>query len=154
MAIELSTAGIKLQYAVESTAGTRPTSGYTEITGIKSIPDLNPEPSSLQTTDLSATEYHTFIPGLKDIGGAIEITANMHDTFQTAWETLVSAAEAAAADEKATWFEVVIPSVTKTFFFSGVPSDLGLSALGVDEVLEIGAFITPTSIHGWDTAST
>ena len=36
MAINLSTAGIKLKYAVEATAGTRPTSGYKAISGAKS----------------------------------------------------------------------------------------------------------------------
>ena len=30
MAGEISTAGIKIKYAVEATAGTRPTSGYAE----------------------------------------------------------------------------------------------------------------------------
>ena len=31
MAIDLSTAGVQLWYAVEETAGTRPTTGYTRI---------------------------------------------------------------------------------------------------------------------------
>ena len=43
--IQLSTAGVKLLYAAEATAGTRPTTGYKEISEIKSIPELNPEPT-------------------------------------------------------------------------------------------------------------
>ena len=57
MAQELSTAGVLLKYAVETTAGTRPTTGYTTVPSIKSIPDLNPEPESLEVTDLSDTEW-------------------------------------------------------------------------------------------------
>ena len=36
--INLSTAGIHLKYAVEETAGTRPTSDYTDLLGVKSTP--------------------------------------------------------------------------------------------------------------------
>ena len=57
MANELSTAGVSVQYCVETTAGTKPTTGFTVIPNIKSIPDLNPEPSSLEVTDLSDTEW-------------------------------------------------------------------------------------------------
>ena len=41
MANELSSAGVKLKYAVEATAGTRPTAGYTALGGLVEIPDIN-----------------------------------------------------------------------------------------------------------------
>ena len=154
MANELSTAGASVQYCVETTAGTKPTTGYTVIPNIKSIPDLNPEPSSLQVTDLSDTEWHRYIPGLKDPGGALAFTANNTDAFQTAWATLVTAAETAKASNKATWFEIVVPGLTKSFQFAGMPSDLGLSGLEVDSVLEVDAYVAPNQIDGWDTKST
>lgn len=53
MALEISTAGVALKYAVETTAGTRPTTGYTTVPNIKETPDFNPEPSTLEVTDLS-----------------------------------------------------------------------------------------------------
>lgn len=49
---EFSNAGIKIKYAVEATAGTRPTTNYTVIPGIKGTPDFNPAPSTLDVTDL------------------------------------------------------------------------------------------------------
>ena len=64
MAINLSTAGVKLAYAVEETAGARPASGYTRIYGAKSTPSLNPSPDTLETTTLDETEYKTYIDGL------------------------------------------------------------------------------------------
>lgn len=156
MALELSTAGVTVSYCVETTAGTMPTTGYTAIPSVKSTPDLNPEPSSLEVTDLSDTEWKRYIPGLKDPGGAIAFTCNNTESFQSAWNTLVTAAETAASatPAKATWFEIAIPGLSKSFFFAGMPSDLGLNAMEVDAVAEIDAYIAPNQIHGWDTAAT
>lgn len=154
MANELSTAGVSVKYIVEATAGTRPTTGYTPIPNIKSTPSLNPEPSSIEVTDLSDEEWKRFIPGLKDPGGALAFMANNTTAFQTAWSTLVSAYESAAADGKATWFEIAIPSLTNSFYFAGIPSELGLEAMEVDSPAEINAYVTPNQVEGWATAST
>lgn len=154
MALELSTAGVLLKYAVETASGTRPTSGYTVIPNIKSIPDLNPEPSSLEVTDLAETEWKRYIPGLKDPGGALAFNANNTNAFQTTWASLVNAAETAAADGKSTWFEIYIPGLTNSFFFAGIPSPLGLSGMEVDSVIEIDAYVAPNKIEGWSAKST
>ena len=154
MANELSTAGVLVKYIVEASAGVRPSSGYTEIPNIKSTPDLNPEPSNLQVTDLSDEEWHRYIPGLKDPGGVLSFLANNTSAFQTAWGTLVSAAEGAALTNKATWFEIYVPGLTNSFYFAGIPSELGLAAMDVDGVAEINAYVTPNQIEGWATSST
>lgn len=152
--IDLSTAGVSIRYAVEATAGTRPITGYTAINGIKSIPDLNPEPNSLETTTLDATQWKTYIPGLKDPGGALALTANNTEVFQTQWATLVEDAAEGKEAGKRCWFAVVIPGLSKSFYFAGEPSELGLSAIEVDSVLEIEPYITPSEIHGWDIKPT
>ena len=153
MAQELSTAGVLLKYAVESTAGTRPTTGYTQVPNIKSIPDFNPEPESLEVTDLSDTEWRRYIPGLRDPGGALAFTANLTTQFKTAWETLITAFETAKASNKATWCEIYVPSFG-SFYFAGYPSPLGMTAMDVNAVLEIEAYVTPNQIEGWSTSST
>lgn len=152
MANELSTAGVTLNYAVETTAGTRPTTGYIKIPGIKGIPDLNPEPNNLEVTDLSDTEWKRYIGGLKDPGGALAFGANLTAAFKTAWETLITAYEG-GAPTKATWFEIKIPGFD-SFYFAGIPAALGMSGMEVDAVLEVDAYISPNQIDGWDTAST
>lgn len=153
MALELSTAGVSLKYCVETTAGTRPTASYTAVPNIKETPDFNPEPSTLEVTDLSDTVWKRYIAGLKDPGGALSFTANLTSAFKTAWETLVSAYTTAAASSKATWFEINVPTVG-SFYFAGVPSALGINGMQVDAVAEVSVYITPNKIHGWDTAST
>ena len=145
MAINLSTAGIKLLYAVETNAGVRPTSGYTRIKGIKSTPSLNPAPDTLETTTLDETEYKAYIDGLKDLGGALEFTFNLTEELITNWTTLMDAYETGKLSNKATWFCIVVPELTKAFFFTGNPSEMGLPETEVNAVLEITNYITPTN---------
>lgn len=152
--IQLSTAGVTLWYATEATAGTRPSTGFIKISEIKSIPELNPEPDNLETTTLEETEWRTYIPGLKDPGGALQFTANLTEVSMGEWETLVEAYETAAADNKATWFVIVVPGLTKSLFFTGQPSPMGMPAMEVSSVLEANLYITPTNAPEWLTKPT
>lgn len=147
--IQLSTAGVKLLYAAETEAGTRPTTGYEKISEIKSIPELNPEPDNLETTTLEETEWKTYVPGLKDIGGALSFTANLTEASMTEWEGVVDAYDTAAAENKATWFCIVIPGLTKALYFTGQPSPMGMPAMEVSAVLETTLYITPTGAPQW-----
>lgn len=146
MAINLSTAGIHLKYAVETTAGTRPTaaSAYTDLTGVKTTPDFNPAPDTLETTTLNETEWKTYIDGLKDPGGALEFNFNMTQELITLWDTLMDAYTAGKATNLATWFLIDIPGLTEGFYFPGNPSSMGLPPAEVSSVLEITNRITPT----------
>lgn len=153
MALELSTAGISVKWAVETSAGVKPSTGYTAIPGVKSIPAFNPEPSNLETTDLSQTEWKTYIPGLKDPGGAIGLTVNHYSTFRTAWETMLTAYATAKSNGLGLWIEIAIPS-EDSFYFGAVPSALGFNGAEVDSVLENVAYLTPNTAPVWDTAST
>ena len=153
MALELSTAGIEVKWAVETTKGTRPVSGYTTIPNVKSIPGYNPEPSSLQVTDLSDEEWHRYIPGLKDPGGAIGFTVNYNATFLTAWQALMTAYETAKESDLSVWIEFSIPN-TNSFYFAAIPSALGFNGAEVDSVLENVAYVTPNGEPVWAAAST
>ena len=57
MALEFNTIGVKLKYCVETSAGSRPTTGYTEIPDIKSTPAIDINPAKLQVTNLT-DQYH------------------------------------------------------------------------------------------------
>lgn len=151
MANELSTCGIEIKYAVETTAGTKPSTGFVKIPNIKNIDGMNAEPSQYEVTDLSDLEYKRYIPALKDMGGNIELTVNLTPAFKTIWETLVSASETAKASGKATWFEFVIPGFDDAFWVAGIPNDLGFPNVGTDSVLEGNVYITPNQVDGWAT---
>ena len=154
MGIALSTAGVTIGYAVEAEAGKRPTTGYTKIPDVKEVPEMNPEPETLETTTLEATEYKTYIEGLKDLGGALSFLANYTTELETVWDALVEAYKTAKADGKATWFEVKHPGLTKSVFFTGQPSAMGLPAMSVGSVLETNLYITPTNAPIWETKTT
>lgn len=144
MSERFSTAGMWLGYAAEATAGTRPTSGYTKIPEVKSMPSFNPAPETIESTTLEETEYKTYVKGLKDLSGALEYNANMTDDLVTAWETLLSAAETAWAAGKKVWFVVVHPHLAKAVYFTGDPSSIGLNEASVGGMAETTLYITPT----------
>lgn len=154
MGLAISTAGVTINYAVEATAGTRPTTKYIEIPDIKGIPELNPSPETLETTTLKETEYKTYIEGLKDLGGALSFTANYTSELKTAWDALISAYKTAEADGKAVWFEIKHPKLADSVFFTGQPSAMGLPSMEVNAVLETNVYITPTNAPEWFTKST
>lgn len=154
MGIALSTAGVKIKYAVEATAGTRPTSGYKVLPDIKEVPEMNPEPETLETTTLSETECKTYVEGLKDLGGALSFSANFTTELEEAWTTLVSAYKTATESDKEVWFEIEHPKLEKSVFFTGQPSAMGLPAMSVNSVLETNLYITPTNAPTWQTKST
>lgn len=151
MAIDLSTAGIRVGYAIETTAGTKP-SAFTNLVNPKSIPDMNPEPNTLDVTSLNDTEWKRYIPGLKDVGGAVGITFGASDAFHTVWKTLCSSAATAKASGKATWFVFYIPGYTESFFMTADPVMYGMPAAEVDSVLDVTVNIVPTGNFGWATA--
>ena len=142
-AINLSTLGVQLHYAVEETAGQRPTTGFTRIYGIKSTPSLNPAPETIETTTLDELEYKTYVDGLKDLGGALEFTFNLTQELTEKWDALMEAFEAGKVAGKQTWFVIVIPGLEDAFYFPGNPSAMGLPETSVSSVLEITNYITP-----------
>lgn len=141
----VSTAGMSLQYAVETTAGTRPTTGYQIVPEVKSMPSFNPTPNSIESTTLLETEYMTYVAGLKDLGGALEYGANLTDDLIDFWEDLMTAHETAVASGKQMWFAVVHPRLKKATFFVGEPSPIGINEASVNAMAETTLYITPQS---------
>ena len=152
MALEFNTIGVKLGYCVETTAGSRPATGYTNIPDIKSTPAIDMNPAKLQCTNL-VDRYHRYVDGVRDVGDDFQFTANLTASLKTAWATLVSAATSAWASGKSTWFEISIPNFD-SFFFAGNPVEMGVNEMSVDAVIESTLHIVPNQISGWATKST
>ena len=154
MAIALNSADMGIRWAVETTAGTRPSSGFADIVGVKSIPEVGGEPNTLDASTLANKKYKTFIFGLQDPGGSVGLTVNDYPAFRTSW-TAIQTAYAALTGGKAMWFEIYYnDSSMKSFYFTGEPCDLSFGGADVDSVLENTAYIAITGEPEWATAST
>lgn len=152
MSKRLASDGTQLQYAAEATAGTRPSTGYAEVSDeLKSVPEINPTPDLRETTTFkdAAAGAATYIPGIKKMNGALAFKFNNTEDFHTAWAALITAYETAKAAGKAMWFAIIIPGLTKAVYIQGVPMELGLDAMDVEAVAEITAYITPEKYAGW-----
>ena len=153
MALEITTVGASVKYAVESTAGTRPTTGYTEIPDISSAPEISLDVDALDASNI--TDLITrYTAGRQDPGGNKEFTCNHTEAFITAWETMKTASDTARSSGKATWIEYVYPNATKSFFFSIIPLALGNGGIEQNSVDTIPAPFIVNGVHGWASKST
>lgn len=152
----ISTAGMIVKWCAEATAGTRPTSSYTELVGVKALPALGDNPNTLQTTPLSATKNHTYIPGLADSGGAMQLTVNDAPAFRNSFASMYSAYTTAAAAGKGFWVEYAYPAVYNmdSFFIPVSVCPLGFGGAEVDSVLENSANIIPEGDYIYASKST
>lgn len=144
MGIALSTIGIKVSYAVETTKGTRPTAGYKHIPDLKSIPSINPAPNTADATTFDNLEYTSYVQLLKDIGGALEISANFTQELFEVWDGMVDAYEGGIKDGKETWICFDIPGFEKSAFVTVQPARMGIPEASANALLETTVFITPT----------
>ena len=157
MAVQaISTAGMLVKYAPEVTAGTRPTSSYVQLPGIKALPALCDNINTLQTTPLEATKNHTYIPGLADSGGAMQLTVNDAPAFRSAYATMYSAYQSAASAGKGFWLEYVYPSAysMSSFFIPVTLAPLGFGGADVDSVLENMLNVIPGGDYEFAAKST
>lgn len=152
MALEFNTIGVKLGYCVETTAGSRPSAAYTNIPDIKNIPAVELTPSKLDVTNL-VDKYKRYISGVLDAGDDINVTANLTASLKSVWATLVSTAASKWTSGFSTWFEISIPGFD-SFYFAGIPTEMGFNEMGVDAVAEASLHIIPNQIAGWAAAST
>lgn len=156
MAVQaLSTAGMVLKYAVEATAGTRPTTGYVAIPGVKTLPPIGDSVNTIDATTLAETVCHRYVIGLADPGGALQITVNDAPAFRTAYATMYTAYTTAKASGKGFWFEIVNPDANMdSLFIPCEPAKLGFAGAEVDSVLENTLNYVPAGDFVYAAAST
>lgn len=142
---DISTAGIKVAYAFETVANTRPTDGWTHIPGIKSIPSMNEQPGMIDTTTLDELDTRVGVPDLKALPNATNFTASWTNALINQWADVMSKYETAKESGLQMWITVVIPQFDKAFYFTAIPSALDLAGAGVGSAAEIDIYITPTS---------
>ena len=153
MALEIKTVGAKVAYCIETTAGTRPTTGYTELKDVNEAPEFD---MSLETIDASnITDTVTrYVPGRQDPGGDAAFTMNHTNAMITQWKALVTTANTAYAQGKECWFAYVFPDASDAFYWKGRPSDLGSSGISQNSLSTIPAHCVVTGVEGWNTKPT
>ena len=155
MATEILSAGMAVKWAVEATAGTRPTTGYATIASVKEINEDNDAPNLIQVTDLSATYKHKYIRGLITGDTPLQFTVNDTPEFRTTWDAMFAAYETAKAAGKALWIEYAYPagSGLDSYYYTGEPSPRGFGGATVDAVLETTAYMIQSGEPTWESAS-
>ena len=162
MAGEVSSAGIKIKYAVETSAGVRPTTGYLEKTSgatlkiaeyVTGISGLTAEFEQYDVTPLSETQRHRFVKGLQGNDGNLSLACNINPTSRTDWGMIVAAYEA-LTDGKGMWFEFTLPGDTQSAFFRCIPCPMGFPDVEAASAVQGAVQLIENQYDGWQTKST
>lgn len=151
----LSTLGVKFGYAVETTAGEKP-SAFTQIERCNSISGIE---LPTEQIDASALEDYTtkYVPGRQDSGGEWGVTFNNTPEVVAQLEAMIAAYNAGQANENGalnTWFEVWSPNNSKAFFVVAAPPQvLPMPEFGQNELQTIEVVFSIDTYKGLLTAT-
>ena len=146
----LSTLGIRLGYALETTAGTKPAS-FTTLTRINAIGGINLTPEQIDASALE--DYITRnIAGREDAGGEWTVTVNLTNETVTEWTTLISAYTERTDKATQMWRQVSHPDLTNAFFVvAEPPKNIPMPELGQNELQTVEMTLTIGEYKGMDT---
>ena len=148
-------AGAKVKYAPEATAGSRPTSGYTELTGVTAVPAFGDQPGTVDVTAI-ANKNRVYIFDLPDSGGLIALTVNDADGFRAAYKSMYSSYTTAVGASKGFWIEYAYPSETSidSFFYPAALHEIGFGGWEVGAAMQNSVPIAPAGDFVWASKST
>lgn len=162
MAGEISSAGVKIYYAPESTAGTRPSTGFKQkatsatlniadyVTGVSG---LGADYDMLDVTPLSEENRHRFVRGLQNNDGSISLAANINPTSRADWSAIVAEYNALTGG-KALWFEFILPGDTDAIFVRGEPLPMRFPDVEAGSAVQGAIQIVENEYADWTTAIT
>ena len=149
----LSTLGITMGYATESTAGQKP-AAFSALDRINSIGGITMDVEKIDASALEDTSTK-YVAGRADTGGTWDITVNFTDETVDQWEDLISAYNTAAAANKQLWLEVCVPNQSDAFFvIAQPPQEIPMPEIGQNELLTVVISMTVVEYKGWDTKVT
>ena len=137
--MDLSTLGIKFGWAVETTAGEKPTA-FKWIQRCSKIGGLNVTREKIDTTCFE-DKIKQYIAGVSDTGGDWNVNFNgtkkgsAIDTVKS-WNDLLSASGEAAEKGLATWADIYIPGFG-SYFVIFEPGEIPMPDLEVNNKLDI-----------------
>lgn len=146
----VSSLGVRLGYAPETTAGEKP-SAFTWLERANSIGGISLETEQLDASALE-DEISRYIAGRQDTGGTWEIGFNISDEVITLLETMMTT-YAGLSGGKKMWFEVWSPYLTKAFFVvAQPPKHIPMPEFSQNELQTVTLTLTIEEYKGMDTA--
>jgi len=144
--------GSKVSWAVETVAGTRPTTGFKQLKGVTAVPPIANDLPTHDVTPIDAANRH-YIMALPDPGGTIGLTVNDAKDFRDSFDEMKTAYDA-LADGKRLWIQISYPSGSEldSFFFPADTGDLGFGGIDVDTPLGNTLNFAVTGDFTWATA--
>ena len=157
MAGEISSIGAVIKYCAETTAGTRPTTGYAEkATGatlniadyVTAVSGFAAEYDLADVTPLAETARHRFIKLLQSNDGKINLECNINPTSRTDWNAIVTEF-AALTGGKGMWWEFTLPGDTQSYFLRGEPCLMVMPDLEANSAVQGTVQIIENGYGGW-----
>lgn len=146
----VSSLGIRLGYAAESAAGTKPTA-FTWLERCNSIGGISLETERIDASALE-DEISRYVSGRQDTGGTWPVTFNISDEVIEQLETMI-AAYTALTGGKRMWFEVWSPYLAKAFFVvAQPPKHIPMPEESQNELQTVEMTFTIEEYKGMDTA--
>lgn len=146
----VSSLGIRLGYAAESAAGTKPTA-FTWLERCNNIGGISLETEQIDASALE-DEISRYVSGRQDTGGTWSVTFNISDEVIEQLETMI-AAYTALTGGKRMWFEVWSPYLAKAFFVvAQPPKHIPMPEESQNELQTVEMTFTIEEYKGMDTA--
>lgn len=147
----ISTLGVKIGYAVESTAGTKPTA-FTQLERVNSIGGITVDTEQIDASALE-DEVSRYVAGRQDTGGTWNLTFNMSDEVVSELDTMIKAYEAVKGTDKKMWFVIWSPFLAKSFYVVAQPPlHIPVPELSQNELQTVELTLTIEEYKGMDTA--
>lgn len=138
----LSTLGITFGYALETTAGTKPTK-FTQLTRINEIGEVTVEPESIDASALEDKQTRN-IAGRDTVSDTMTVTVNKTNDTIEEWNAVIDAYNNRSNTDLRMWFETITPGFDEAeFVVAQPPSILPISAKSQNELqtMEINLII-------------
>lgn len=147
----ISTVGALVGYAIETTAGTKPTT-FKLLHRINATDEISIETETIDASALE-DEVERTIAGRGSTGGTFGVTVNVTDETITEWENIISEYDTAKKSGKAMWYEEYFPALQKAFFTKvEPPTVIPKPALEQNGLLTVTMTLTINEYVGPDTA--
>lgn len=146
----VSTLGIVLCYAPETTAGVKPTTGWTTLHRINEIGDIS---LSSETIDASALEDYVerTVAGRASTGGNWDVTFNATDKTIAEWKKVIADYKALDGGKRL-WFQTIVPGLTDAdFVVAQPPQQIPKPSAGQNELYTCTMSMAIEEYVGFDT---